>query len=207
MSLWGRIFAATYDRMLAASEEAGLGEHRTKLLGGVRGRVLEIGAGTGVNLRHYPPDGFAELVLTEPEPPMARRLEDRVAGAARDAQVLRASADALPFADASFDTVISTLVLCTVPDAPKALAELHRVLTPGGQLLFMEHVRHDDPKRARRQDQITPVWRHVGHGCHLNRDTPALIAAAGFDVAELTRTFFPKGPSFVQPLAVGAAVK
>jgi ubiquinone/menaquinone biosynthesis C-methylase UbiE len=207
MSLWGRVFAAFYDRMLADSEAAGLGEHRAHLLGQARGRVLEVGAGTGANLRHYPTEGIDALVLTEPEAPMARRLEDRVAGAHRDVQVLRASADALPFADASFDTVVSTLVLCTVPDAPRALAEIHRVLAPGGRLLFLEHVRHEDAARARRQDRITPVWRHVGHGCHLNRDTPALVAGAGFEVHDLSRTFFPKGPSFVQPLAIGTATR
>lgn len=207
MSLWGRVFAAFYDRMLAGSEEHGLGDHRTALLRHARGRVLEIGAGTGVNLRHYPADGIDELVLTEPEAPMARRLEDRAAGAHRDVEVLRASADALPFADGSFDTVVATLVLCTVPDPERALAEIHRVLAPGGTLLFLEHVRHDDPARARKQDRITPVWRHVGHGCHLNRDTPALIGAAGFAVADLDRTFFPKGPSFVQPLAIGTATR
>jgi len=207
VSLWGRVFAAMYDRMLASSEQNGLGEHRDALLREARGRVLEIGAGTGVNLRHYPATGIDELVLTEPEPPMARRLEDRVSGAARDAQVLRAGADALPFADASFDTVVCTLVLCTVPDAPRALAELHRVLAPGGHLLFLEHVRNADAKRAHRQDRITPLWKRVGHGCHPNRDTPRLIAEAGFDVERIDTTFFPKGPSFVQPLVVGVAAR
>lgn len=207
MSLWGNVFATFYDRVMSASEHHGLGEHREHLLAGARGRVLEIGAGTGVNLAHYPQTGIDALVLTEPEAPMARRLEDHAAGAHRDSQVLRASADALPFGDASFDTVVATLVLCTVPDPARALAEAHRVLAPGGRLLFLEHVRHDDPARARKQDRITPVWRRVAHGCHPNRDTPALIADAGFEITELTHTFVPKAPSFVQPLAIGTATR
>ncbi|HEX6389916.1 MAG TPA: methyltransferase domain-containing protein [Solirubrobacteraceae bacterium] len=207
MSVWGRIFAAMYDRMLAASEEAGLADRRADVIAAARGRVLEIGAGTGNNLRHYPPDGIDELVLTEPEAPMARRLEDRVAGAARDVQVLRAGADELPFADASFDTVVSTLVLCTVPDPDRALAEIRRVLAPGGRLLFLEHVRNDDPGRARWQDRITPIWRHVAHGCHPNRETPRLIAEAGFAVSDVDTGHFPKGPKVVQPLVSGVATR
>jgi len=207
VSIWGRVFAAMYDRMLAASEEAGLADRRAQVVAGARGRVLEIGAGTGHNLRHYPQEGIDELVLTEPEPPMARRLEDRVAGAARDVQVLRAGAEQLPFADASFDTVVGTLVLCTVGDPQRALAEVHRVLAPGGRLLFLEHVRNAEPGRARWQDRITPVWRHIGHGCHPNRDTPRLIGEAGFEVTEFEEGHFPKGPSIVQPLVSGVAVR
>ncbi len=208
MSLWGRVFATFYDRMLGASEENGLGDHRGELLRQAQGRVVEIGAGTGVNLKHYPRTGIDSLVLTEPEAPMARRLEDKVAGSGRDnIQVSRASALELPFADASFDVAVSTLVLCTVPDVERTLAEIKRVLTPEGKLLFLEHVRHEESARARRQDRITPVWKYVGHGCHLNRDTPALIAQAGFTVDPLERTFFPKGPSFVQPLAIGVATR
>ncbi len=207
MSLWGRIFAAMYDRMLAGSEDNGLTDRRAELLAGARGRVLEIGAGTGLNLPHYPAEGLDELVLTEPEAPMARRLEDRVAGSARDIQVMRAGAEELPFKDASFDTAVSTLVLCTVTDPVRTLAELHRVLVPGGRLLFLEHVRNPDPKRAKKQDRITPVWRHVGHGCHANRDTPRLIREAGFDVTEFEEGHFPKGPGFIQPLVGGVAVR
>jgi ubiquinone/menaquinone biosynthesis C-methylase UbiE len=205
MSVWGRVFAALYDRFLAASERNGLGDLRTELLAGLHGRVLEIGAGTGVNLQHYPRTGIDALVLTEPEAPMARRLEDRVAGSGRDAQVIRASADDLPFGDGSFDAVVCTLVLCTVPSVERTLAELRRVLVPGGRLLFLEHVRHDDPARARRQDRWTPMQRRIACGCHLNRDTPALIARAGFTVDEVRRQHFPKGPSTVQPLAIGVA--
>jgi ubiquinone/menaquinone biosynthesis C-methylase UbiE len=205
MSLWGRVFAAMYDKFLDASERNGLGDLRTELLGDLRGRVLEVGAGTGVNLQHYPREGIEALVLTEPEAPMARRLEDRAAGSGRDVEVVRASADALPFGDHSFDAVVCTLVLCTVPSVERTLAEVRRVLVPGGRLLFIEHVRHDDPKRARKQDRWTPVQRRVACGCHLNRDTPALIEQAGFTLDELRRQHFPKAPSNVQPLALGVA--
>lgn len=207
MSLWGRLFATFYDRVMSQTEHHGLGEHRDQLLAGASGRVLEIGAGTGVNLAHYPESGIESLVLTEPEAPMARRLEDRVSGSHRNSQVLRASADDLPFPDASFDTVVATLVLCTVPDPQRALAEVHRVLAPGGRLLFLEHVRHDEPERARKQDRITPIWKRVGHGCHPNRDTPASIADAGFQITSLERTHVPKAPAFIQPLAIGVATR
>jgi ubiquinone/menaquinone biosynthesis C-methylase UbiE len=110
--------------------------------------VLELGAGTGANLDHWPRGPIASLLLTEPDPAMARRLERRVARREAAAQVVRAPADALPVPDASVDTVVASLVLCTVPDVPAALAEVRRVLAPGGRLLFLEHVRHADPARA-----------------------------------------------------------
>jgi ubiquinone/menaquinone biosynthesis C-methylase UbiE len=134
VSLWGRIFAAGYDKFMAETEEAGLARHREQLLADVRGRVLEIGGGTGANLPHYP-RGIAEIVITEPEAPMARRLPAH----ALPARVVSAPAEKLPFEDASFDVAVSTLVLCTVGVPALALAEIHRVLKPDGQLLFIEH--------------------------------------------------------------------
>jgi ubiquinone/menaquinone biosynthesis C-methylase UbiE len=208
MSLYGRIFAGMYDRMLAAAEEAGLADQRAEVLAHARGRVLEIGAGTGLNLARYPAGGVDELVLAEPEEPMARRLRERLAGSARPAaEVVVAPAEELPFEDASFDTVVSTLVLCTVGDQPRALAELRRVLKPGGQLLFLEHVRsEDDPKRARWQDRLDPLWKRVGHGCRCNRRTLAGIEAAGFDVREVTEGRLPKAAPIVRPAIRGVAI-
>src|SRR5688500_3831136 len=116
MSLYGRIFAGLYDRMLQATEDAGLRDRRRELLAGARGRVLELGAGTGLNLSLYPEDGISELVLTEPEEPLVRRLEERARSLSLAPRVVRAPAEDLPFDDASFDTVVSTLVLCTVDD-------------------------------------------------------------------------------------------
>lgn len=199
MSVKGRIFAALYDRMMASTEDAGLRERRRALVGQAQGRVLEIGAGTGLNLEHYGPDA-TDLVLTEPEEPMARRLRARLTRG----EIVSAPADRLPFPDGSFDTVVSTLVLCTVPDQERALAEIRRVLKPGGRLLFLEHVRSHDPGLARWQDRIRPFWRHLGHGCNPNRDTAAALARAGFEV-ELRTWRMPKAAPIVRPVIEGAA--
>lgn len=201
---WGRLFARLYDRTLAESERAGLGARRAELLAAARGRVLEIGAGTGVNLPYYT-DAVTELTLTEPFEPMARRLRERVAAAGSEATVIVAPAERLPADDASVDTVVVTLVLCTVADVGATLAEVTRVLAPGGRLLFLEHVRSEDPGVARRQDLLERPWRFIGHGCHPNRDTLAAIGASALEVVEVERGRVPKAPSFVRPMVVGAA--
>jgi ubiquinone/menaquinone biosynthesis C-methylase UbiE len=205
MSLYGRIFAAMYDRLMAGTEEAGLGDRRHELLASADGRVIEIGAGTGVNLAHYP-DAVTELVLTEPEEPMAKRLESKAAAQDRPVTVVRAPAESLPFPDNSFDTAVCTLVLCTVRDPERTLSELDRVLKPGGQLLFLEHVRSDDPKLAKWQDRIAPFWRRCGHGCNCNRPTPDLIRGSRLEVVEMEEDRLPKAPPIVRPLRVGRAV-
>ena len=207
MSLYGRLFARFYDRGMAASEEAGLTQHRAALLAQARGRVLELGAGTGLNLGHYDPSAVTELVLTEPEEPMLRRLGPRAAASDPRASAVRAAAEELPFADASFDTVVSTLALCTVDDVPAALTEARRLLVPGGRLLFLEHVRSGDARAARRQDRLTPLWRRISHGCHPNRDTLAAIEAARFEIERVDLGRFPKAPRIVEPLISGVAVK
>jgi len=201
---WGRVFAAVYDRTMAAAEREGLGALRAELLAGARGRVLELGAGTGANLAHYP-TGLDAVLLAEPEAPMARRLRPRAAGSGLPAEVLVAPAAALPVPDGSVDTVVCTLVLCTVPDVAAALAEVRRVLAPGGRLLFLEHVRHPDPRRARRQDIWNPIQRRVAHGCNVNRPTGELIAAARFALHDVRQEPFRKAPSVVQPLLRGSA--
>lgn len=206
MSLWGRVFAAMYDRVMAETEAAGLSDRRRQLLAGARGRVIELGAGTGVNLQHYPAAGIEELVLVEPEAPMAKRLEARLGQSSLPARVVRAPAEELPLPDASFDTAVCTLVLCTVGDPARALAELHRVLTPGGSLLFLEHVRSEDPRIARWQDRIHPLWVRLGHGCHCNRPTLDAITSAGFEVQSVERGRVPKAPKIVKPMIVGTAV-
>ncbi len=205
MSLLRRVQAALYDPLMGVSERSGLGELRAGLLARARGRVLEIGAGTGANVDHWPRGAIRSLALAEPDPAMARRLERRVAALEAPAQVLRAPAAALPVPDGSVDCVVSTLVLCTVPDVPAALAEVRRVLAPGGELLFLEHVRHADAERARRQDRIAPVHRALAAGCHCNRPTPDLLAAAGFTVRDLRVTHFPKAATYLQPLVLGSA--
>ena len=204
MSLWARIFAAAYDRMLAGTEDAGLREQRHDLLAQASGRVLEIGAGTGLNLAHYP-KAIEEVTFTEPEEPMARQLTRKLASAGRPSQVVSASAEQLPFEDDSFDTVVGTLVLCTVADPRRALSEIARVLRPGGQFLFLEHVRADDPKLARWQDRLARPWRWFGNGCNCNRPTPALIEDSALSIDKIERGELPKSPSIVRPLVTGRA--
>ncbi len=204
MSLYGRLFAAGYDRGMRAAERAGLTEMRATLLSAARGRTLELGSGTGLNLRHYASDGVG-LVLTEPAEPMARRLERRVLEASSSASVVRAAADRLPFPDGSFDSVVATLVLCTVPDQRAALAEIGRVLTADGRLLLLEHVRADGPRLSRWQDRLQPLWGHVACGCHCNRDTLAELRAAGFAVDAVEHGELPSAPAFIRPLIIGCA--
>jgi ubiquinone/menaquinone biosynthesis C-methylase UbiE len=189
---------------MAGTEKAGLSDHRKKLLDRARGRVLEIGGGTGANLPFY---GAAvdELVLTEPEEPTARRLEPKLAGYSLPARLVRARAEDLPFEDASFDVVVSTLVLCTVNDPARALQEIYRVLEPGGQLLFLEHVRSDDAKLARWQDRLNGLGKRVGHGCNCNRPTLETVKGEGFSIAAVEHDRLPKAPPWVRPLIVGAA--
>jgi ubiquinone/menaquinone biosynthesis C-methylase UbiE len=152
MTLRTRFFAAMYDRQIARAEQAGLRAFREALLAGAAGDVLEIGSGTGANLPFYGP-AVTSLTMTEPQPPMLRRLQHKAGGYARDVTILRAPAEDLPFNNGSFDVAVSTLVLCGADDQPRALRELRRVLRPGGQLLFIEHVRSADPGQARLQDR------------------------------------------------------
>ncbi|HYJ22071.1 MAG TPA: class I SAM-dependent methyltransferase [Solirubrobacterales bacterium] len=203
---WGRAFAALYERSFKATEEAGLRQMRRELLAGAGGRVLELGAGTGLNLELYP-DGVEDLVVLEPDPHMAKRLRATVAASPRRASVSEASAERLPFEDAGFDTVVATLVFCTIPDPDAALAEVARVLKPGGRLLFLEHVRAEDPKLARWQDRLEKPWRFVGDGCHCNRDTVASIAAARFEIEGVQHDRLPKAPPIVSPLVQGSAIR
>ncbi len=204
MSLWGRAFAMLYDRGMAGSEAAGLADLRARSIASAVGRTLEIGAGTGLNLERYPP-AVTELVLCEPEEPMAARLRPRAAE--HGAQVIVAPAEALPFADASFDTVVSTLVLCTVGDPTASVAEVARVLRPGGRLLFFEHVRSPDPHVAHTQDRWDPVWKRVGHGCRCNRDTVATLRASPLRIEHVEVSRIPKAAPIIRPAVLGSAVR
>jgi ubiquinone/menaquinone biosynthesis C-methylase UbiE len=203
VSLRTRFLAMTYDRSIAKVEKAGLRELRERLLAQATGDVLEIGGGTGANLPHYGP-GVRSLTITEPEAPMLKRLEKRVRKRSSPATVVRAPAEDLPFDDGSFDTVVSTLVLCGVDDQPRSLREIRRVLRPGGRLIFIEHVRSDDPKLARMQDRMNRLNRFVA-GCECNRPTLDVIRATGFEVDDLEQTTLNKVPKFVRPLIVGSA--
>jgi len=203
MSLRSRLFALTYDRQLAKVERAGLSALRQELLAGASGRVLEVGGGTGANLAFYGP-GVESLTVTEPEPPMLRRLERRVREQAPQTKLLQAAAEDLPFEDDTFDTAVSTLVLCGVDDQPRALGELRRVLRPGGRLIFIEHVRSDEPGLARWQDRLNGLNRFVAC-CDCNRRTLDSINAAGFEVTKVEHTSLKKVPPFVRPLIAGTA--
>jgi ubiquinone/menaquinone biosynthesis C-methylase UbiE len=204
MGIWGRVFAGMYDRFMAKSEREGLAAHRETLLAGARGEVLEIGGGTGANLSKYGQE-VRSLTLTEPEKPMLSRLQRRAQEQWPDAKVLQAPAEDLPFEDDSFDTAVTTLVLCTVDDQPHALGELRRVLRPGGRLLFMEHVRSDDERVARWQDRLLPLNTKLCCGCHCNRPTLDGIRKAGFEVTQLRNDTIPGAPPWVRPLIVGEA--
>jgi len=203
MSLRTKFFALTYDRQMAKTEQAGLRAFRERALAGLSGDVLEIGGGTGANLPCYGP-AIRSLTLTEPQPPMLRRLERATREQHRSATVLRAPAEDLPFEDRTFDVAVSTLVLCGVDDQPRALRELRRVLRPGGQLVFIEHVRADDAGTARLQDRMNWLNRLVVC-CDCNRPTLDSIKAAGFTVTRLEHAALPKTPKFVRPAILGTA--
>jgi len=202
---WLRIFALLYDPFLWLGEIAGMRRRRSTLLGEARGRVVEIGAGTGLNIAHYP-DGVAELVLFEPEPGMRRRLARRLQRHARGARIVDAPAECLPLADASVDTVVSTLVLCTVDDPERALREIARVLRPDGQLLFIEHVRASTRFLAACQDYLLRPWRGFAAGCRCNRPTVELMRDCGFTVAA-DGAAWRAMPPIVRPLMVGRATR
>lgn len=198
MGAWNRVFALAYDPFLARAEKLGIAKARATLLADARGDVLEIGAGTGLNVVHYPPS--VRVTYTEPDPHMAKRLRRR------GAEVVEAGADALPFADDSFDTVVSTLVLCTVPNVPAALGEIARVLRPGGQLLFLEHVRAEPGSSLERwQDRLHGPWKAFACGCHCNRNLLASLDANGYEVERVEHRAWRFMPAIVRPVVSGAA--
>ncbi len=202
-----RIFAGLYDRMLSGTERAGLRDMRAELLAEARGRTLELGAGTGLNLAHYT-DAVTELVLTEPDPHMARRLRKRLDDeppAPDRVDVVETPAERLPFEDGSFDSVVSTLVLCSVETPSAAIGEIVRVLKPDGRLLTLEHVRSPDSGLARWQDRLERPWGWLGAGCHPNRDTVAELETVGLETDSLVRDRMPKAPPIVRPVVRGIA--
>jgi ubiquinone/menaquinone biosynthesis C-methylase UbiE len=197
------MFALGYDRFQQRSEELGVRELRARFLADARGRCLEIGAGTGLNLDRWPE--VDELVLSEPDEHMAARLRGKLDSDRRRAEVVQAPAENLPFPDDSFETVALTYVLCTVPDPAAALREIDRVLKPGGQLLFLEHVRSPEPGLARWQDRLHGAWYLFGHGCHCNRDTLATIDASPLQLERSERGEVPGAVPLVRPMATGSA--
>ena len=176
----GRLFAWGYDRAMAGPERALVGRERQQLLAAARGRVLDVGAGTGANLGHYRQDRISALVLVDPSAAMLERARRKAARLGIEVRAEQQRAERLGCADQSFDTVVFTLSLCTIGSPLEALAEARRVLRPGGRLLVFEHVRAADPALARWQDRLTPLWSHFSGGGQLNRDTRSAIETTGF---------------------------
>lgn len=194
------VFARAWDsvvRLGGKPEQA----HRNQLVAGLRGRVLEVGAGTGLNLERY--RGDVTVVAVEPEPTMARKASVRARQAAVPVRVVRGVAEALPFPDDTFDAVVACYVLCSVLDQRRAIGELRRILRPGGEVRVYEHVRSGHPGWARVQDLLTPAWHRFGCNCHPNRDTVAALRAGGFDVEVRPFSFGPPAP--VRPHVLGVA--
>lgn len=192
-----------YDLLNRPLDRRGFGERRDRLVGALAGDVLEVGAGTGLNLARY---RAGRVSAVEPDSRYLRRLRERAEEAAVPVEVVEGRAEALPFADASFDHVVSSLALCSVADLDAALAEVRRVLRPGGSLAFLEHVRGAG-RLARRQDRLTPLQRRLADGCHLNRDVVAAIESAGLRVEELEQFTMPRGHPAIRDAVQGVAVK
>ena len=179
-------FAAIYDKLAASEERRFMGAIRAELAGSARGKVLEIGAGTGLNFPYY--KTADEVTATEPDPYMMRRAQRRLQDSGNNIELREASAEELPFETDSFDTVVGTLVMCSVPQPQRALSEIRRVLKPGGEYRFYEHVRYESAFGAFCQDAVLPVWRWCGAGCHPNRDTVQAIRDASFRIDQLEKT-------------------
>jgi ubiquinone/menaquinone biosynthesis C-methylase UbiE len=202
------LFARLYARGAAAMERHGAAEHRRRLLEGVAGRVVEVGAGTGANFAHYRP-AVTEVLAVEPEAYLRAEAERTAAAAPVPVTVVDGVADRIPGESGSFDAAVVSLVLCSVPDQDTALREIRRVLRPGGRLYFWEHVRAETPRLASVQQMLDrTVWPTFGGGCHTGRDTVAAIESAAFRVERLERFRFPDGPVPVPtaPQALGTAV-
>ncbi len=173
-------FTAFYDRMNTSHEKSFLADVRRDLVGGLRGRILEIGVGTGANFPYY--RAGAEVTAIEPDPYMLLRAERTAREATVPIELLQIPAEDLPFPDGGFDHVVSTLVMCSVRDPGRVLSEIRRVLKPEGQFGFYEHVRYQNTLGGLSQDVITPLWKQFGAGCHPNRDLVRALGEAGFEI-------------------------
>jgi SAM-dependent methyltransferase len=197
------LFARVYARV-GHLMDAEIGDHRRRLLAGLTGRVLEVGAGNGLNFPHYPAT-VTDVLAVEPEPYLRRLAVTATRQAPVPIRVVAGTAEALPAPDASVDAVVASLVLCSVTDPMQALAEVRRVLRPGGRLRFYEHVRATDPRLARWQDGLERPWGWLVGGCHPNRDTVATVTAAGLRLVQLDRFDLQAMPALARPHVLGAA--
>jgi len=201
-----KIFAASYDRIIASIEKKVLARRRAALLGGLTGRVLDVGAGTGVNIPYF--KSASSVVFAEPDGAMRTKMDPKLGKATVPVEISGAPAEKLPWPDASFDAAVCTLVLCTVEDPEQALSEIHRVLKPGGTLIVLEHVEADpDTKLHKWQRRIGPVWTKMAAGCVLTRDTATAVEKAGFTFSSLERFRELYGFMPISPMIQGVATK
>jgi ubiquinone/menaquinone biosynthesis C-methylase UbiE len=202
------VFARLYERMAPSLDRAGGAAHRDELLADLHGRVIEVGAGSGLCFAHYP-NTVSEVVAVEPEPSLRRAAQSAAQSVETAIAVVDGQAEQLPADDAAFDAAVVSLVLCSVPDPAAALNEVYRVVRPGGELRFYEHVRSEDPGQARLQDRVNWIWRRVLGGCHPNRDTLTAIEGAGFSLGSCRRfEFRPCALSApASPHVIGRALK
>lgn len=203
MGIYGKyIFPRIVEWLLGDAE---LGALRGRLLKTVSGKVLEVGFGTGLNLPHYP-DSVKELHIVDPNPGMHALALRRMAKSGLKIKGHVLKGEKLPFADETFDAVVTAFTLCSIPEVGQALCEMRRVLKPGGTFFFLEHGWSDDPKVNRWQSRLTPVQKVLADGCHLDRRIDWLVESAGFRVKSLDKFYFPKYPKAVGYLYEGTAV-
>ncbi len=184
-----------------------MGEYRRRVLAPVSGETLEIGFGTGLNLPYYP-GAVTKLIGIDSEDMLPGRVQNRIARSQIEVTRMRIDATGrLPFDDHSFDSVVSTLTLCTISDAAAALAQVRRVLKPDGRFIFFEHGRSEDTEVARRQDRYNPIQKIIGAGCNINRQIDRLIETAGFEIRSLERFIMPDSPRIMAEMYCGVAMK
>ena len=205
MSIKEKLGVYLYDRIMKGPERSGLQQWRSDLLEDARGDVLEVGIGTGANLKHYPVN-VDNLIAVEPNPAMARKIDLDSFGGSGSVEVVGGVAGELPLEDESVDTVVMTLVLCSVPDVAQALAEIRRVLRPGGRFLFLEHVASCKEEVQKWQDRVDPIWNCLTGDCHMNRRTEEAIEEGGFEIRDCIREPMPKTPRLLRPSIRGVAV-
>ncbi|MGI9578626.1 MAG: class I SAM-dependent methyltransferase [Microthrixaceae bacterium] len=200
------VFARVFAKLVALDDRSGQAEHREEMLSGLSGRVIEVGAGTGANFVHYPAEVTA-VVAVEPEPYMQRLATEAAREVDLDIEVVDSIAERLPLDDASVDAAVASLVLCSIDDPVVSLAEMARVVRPGGELRFYEHVRSLDDRSARWQERLDVIWPHLFGNCHTSRDTASMIEAAGWEMVDLRRLHIgpPKAPNPVAPHIIGSA--
>jgi len=181
------LLARVYDAVLAPTEWMGVRDQRRRLMDGLTGRILEFGAGTGLNVPLYPATA-REVHALEPDQHMLEKLRAKASGSSTPLYLYRANAQHLPFANGVFDVAIVTFALCTIPDPERALKEAHRVVRTGGRLRFLEHVRSEKLRTAGWQDRAAPLWGRVSGGCRLNQPTVEILEATQWEIDDVWRS-------------------